>query len=54
LPDAAGPGRLGFRRRVSLTEPLRRGVELTVSLEPASSSVLARIAESIGGVPHVL
>ena len=28
--------------------------DLTISLEPASSSVLARIAESIGHVPHVL
>ena len=28
--------------------------EVTISLEPASSSVLARIAESIGGIPHVL
>ncbi len=29
-------------------------VELTVALEPASTSVLARIAESIGGIPPVL
>ncbi len=28
--------------------------DVTISLEPASSSVLARIAESIGHVPHVL
>ena len=39
---------------LSLTEPARPGVELTVSLEPASSSAWPRIAESIGGVPHVL
>jgi serine/threonine protein kinase/tetratricopeptide (TPR) repeat protein len=30
------------------------GVELTVSLEPGSASVLARIAESIGRVPSVM
>jgi serine/threonine-protein kinase len=40
---------------LSLTEPQpRRGTELTISLEPVSSSVPARIAGSIGGVPHVL
>ena len=39
---------------LSLTEAPRAGVELTVSLEPASSSAMARIAETIGGVPHVL
>jgi len=31
-----------------------RGANLTLSFEPASSSVLGRIAESIGNVPHVL
>ncbi len=29
-------------------------VEVTVSLEPGSTSALARIGESIGGIPHVL
>jgi serine/threonine-protein kinase len=32
----------------------RRGVELSITQEPVASSVLARIAESVGGVPHVL
>jgi eukaryotic-like serine/threonine-protein kinase len=39
---------------LSLTEPQSHGLELTVSLEPASSSVLKRIGESIGGLPHLL
>jgi hypothetical protein len=36
------------------TVPPLRGVELTVSLAPASSAALAEIAESIGGLPRVL
>jgi serine/threonine-protein kinase len=32
----------------------RRDVDLNFWLEPGSSSVLSRIAETIGGVPHVL
>jgi serine/threonine-protein kinase len=32
----------------------RRAIEQTVAPEPVSSTVLARIGESIGGVPHVL
>jgi serine/threonine-protein kinase len=40
--------------RVSITEPARRRAEVTIALEPASSSVLAEIAESVGGIPRVL
>ena len=39
---------------LSLTEAPRRGVELSESLKPAFSSAMARIGETIGGVPHVL
>jgi tetratricopeptide (TPR) repeat protein len=39
---------------LSLTERPQRGLELTVSVEPASPSVLAWIGESIAGLPHVL
>ena len=32
----------------------RRDADLTKSLEPASSSVFAELAESVGGLPRVL
>ncbi|MFI5457815.1 MAG: tetratricopeptide repeat protein [Isosphaerales bacterium] len=37
-----------------VTFPPSRRADLTLSLEPASSSVLGRIAETAGEVPHVL
>ena len=40
--------------RKSFTEPMRHPGELKIALEPASSGLLAEIAESIGGVPRVL
>src|SRR4051794_22327471 len=36
------------------TVPPRQSSEVTLATEPASSSVLVRIAETIGGVLHIL
>ncbi len=44
----------GPSSEAEVTLPPSRGANLTLSFEPASSSVLGRIAESIGNVPHVL
>jgi serine/threonine-protein kinase len=43
-----------FNDRANVTEPTGCSAVLTIALEPASSSVLAEIAESIGGIPRVL
>jgi serine/threonine-protein kinase len=40
--------------RVSVSKPSRSRAEVTIALEPASSSILAEIADSVGGIPHVL
>jgi hypothetical protein len=44
----------GFDADFSRNEPAYLGAELTLSMEPATSSVLAKIAESVGGIPIVL
>ena len=54
LSDSADRRRRGSGHRPQPYRGTRRGVELTVSLEPASSSAMARIGETIGGMPHVL
>jgi len=44
----------GSSSETEVTVPPSRGPNLTLSLEPVSSSVLGRIAASIGNVPQVL
>ena len=54
LPDAASAVDSHSDVGPDVTELSEHRAELTISLQPASSSILAEIAESIGGVPRVL